>query len=138
LHGDEVLSIELVDLMDGADVRVVQGRGGPRFPLKALNRLAIARVFCRQKLQGDVAPEFDVLGFVHYTHATTAQFFQDAVVGYGLVDQVGLLRSQGVATLSLDESRADSTRKASRKCARVAAYQEVTDDITRSASPRPE
>ena len=88
LHGDEVPSIELVDLMDGADVRVVQGRGGPRFPLKALNRLAIARVFCRQKLQGDVAPEFDVLGFVHYTHATTAQFFQDAVVGYGLVDQV--------------------------------------------------
>ena len=41
LHDDEGLTVFLVDLVDGADVGMVQGRSGARFALKAIQGLAI-------------------------------------------------------------------------------------------------
>jgi hypothetical protein len=43
LHGDELLAAVLINLGDGADVRVVQRRGGPRLALEALQRLVEPR-----------------------------------------------------------------------------------------------
>jgi len=36
LHDDEGFAILLVNFMDGADIRMVQGRGGPRLTLETL------------------------------------------------------------------------------------------------------
>ena len=83
LHGDKVAAIGLPDLIDSADIRMVQGRGGPGFTLKTLQRRSVLFQFAGQKLQRDVPAQIDVLGFVHHSHAATAQLVQDAVVRDG-------------------------------------------------------
>src|SRR5712691_2707535 len=73
LHRDEGLAIVLADFVDGADVGMVQSRGGSCFPPKAFERLWVSGYVLRQEFQGDEATEFSVLGLVHDTHATTAE-----------------------------------------------------------------
>src|SRR3984885_4928211 len=87
-HDDESLSIFLVNLMDGADVGMVQRRCGAGFTLKAVQGLAIFGKFVRKKLERDGTAEFDILSPVNYTHAAAAQFLDDAVMRYGLADQL--------------------------------------------------
>ena len=58
-----------------------------RFAPKALQRLQVFRHVFRKELQGDVATEAQVLGFVDHTHATAAELLEDAVVGDGLADE---------------------------------------------------
>ena len=41
LHGDEGLAIVFIDFVNGADVGMVQGRGGLRLALKAAERLLV-------------------------------------------------------------------------------------------------
>jgi hypothetical protein len=50
---DEGLAFVLPDLVDGADVGVVEGRGGPSFATEALQRLRIPGNLLRQELEGD-------------------------------------------------------------------------------------
>src|SRR5246127_1299018 len=75
LHGDERLAILLADVVDGANVWVIQGRGGLRFTLEAGKSLRIACDVLRQKLQRDKAAKTGVFGFINNTHSTTAEFF---------------------------------------------------------------
>jgi hypothetical protein len=84
LHGDEVLCTLLVDLMDRANVGMIQGRSGAGFPLKALNRLPVAGVLFRKEFQGHAAPEPHILSPVDYAHPATAQLLQNAVMRNGL------------------------------------------------------
>ena len=51
LHGDEWSRFVFPDLVDGADVRVIERRCGSRFALESLDYLRITRQFLRQKLQ---------------------------------------------------------------------------------------
>ena len=83
LHGDKVAAVGLPDLVDGADVGMVQGRRGPGFALEALQRRRVFFQLSGQKLQGDVPAEVEVLGFIHHAHAAAAKLVQDAVVGDG-------------------------------------------------------
>src|ERR1700680_752724 len=53
LHDEERLSMLLPDFVNGADVGMVQRRGGLSFALKAGQSLRILGHFVRQKLQGD-------------------------------------------------------------------------------------
>lgn len=62
LHGQQRLAIGVIDLVDGADVRVVQRRGGARLALEALEREVVARELRRQELERDVAPQLRVVG----------------------------------------------------------------------------
>jgi hypothetical protein len=55
LHRDERSSIGLVNFVDRANVRVVQGRRGFGFPLKTAKGLCIVGEFIGKELQGDVA-----------------------------------------------------------------------------------
>ncbi len=80
LHGDKVAAIGLPDLIDSADIRMIQGRGGPGFTLKTLQRRSVLFQFAGQKLQRNVPAQIDVFGFVHHSHAATAQLLQNAVV----------------------------------------------------------
>ena len=87
LHDDEGLAVFLVNLVDGADVGMVQRRRGARFPLKAIQGLAILGKFFGQKLKRDEAAKFEILGPVNDTHAAAAQLLDDAVMRDGLADQ---------------------------------------------------
>ena len=80
LHGQQRLTVGVVDLVDRADVRVVQRRGGARLALEALEREMVARELRRQKLQRNVAAESGVVGAIHHTHPTRADLLEDAIV----------------------------------------------------------
>ena len=77
------------DFVDRADVRMVQGRCGTSLPPKSLKSLWVSRYLIGQEFQGYKSPKLGVLGLVHHSHATTAQLFEDAVVGDGLADELG-------------------------------------------------
>src|SRR6266851_9058104 len=51
LHGDEGLTMLVVDFVDGADVRVIHGGGGLGFALEAAKSLPIFGYFIRQELE---------------------------------------------------------------------------------------
>jgi hypothetical protein len=82
-------SLGFVHVVDGDDVRVVEGGGGPRLldePSAAL-RVVVARApLIGKELQGDGAVQAGVLGLVHDTHPPASQLFDQAVVGDALAD----------------------------------------------------
>ena len=86
-HHDEEPAILLPDLVNRADVRVIQRRRGACLPLKSLQRIRIARQFFGQKLQGDVAAEARVLSLVDNSHSAATEFLDDFVVGNDLAGQ---------------------------------------------------
>jgi len=88
LHGDEGPPLFLADVVDGADIGVVQGRGRLGFPAKAGQRLLIAGKFIGKKLQGHEAAQAGIFGFVHDSHSTVAELFGDPIVRNGLVVHV--------------------------------------------------
>ena len=55
LHGDEMPALVLVDVEDGADAGMVEGRGGLRFPLKSLEGARLLQQLLGQELQRDGA-----------------------------------------------------------------------------------
>jgi hypothetical protein len=63
---------------------MVQRRGGARFPLEALQRLAIAGELGGQKLQGELPAQLGVFGLVDHAHAAASELLEDAVVRNGL------------------------------------------------------
>jgi hypothetical protein len=79
-HGDESVALLLTDIVNRADVGMVQGGGGLRFALESRESLRIARDILRQKFQRDEALEARVFGLVNDTHASAAELFDDAVV----------------------------------------------------------
>ncbi len=83
----------VVDFVDGADVRMIQRRGGLGFTLEAGQGLRIIGNVVREELQGDKAVQLYVLGFVDHAHAAAAEFLDDVVVRDGLADQVGVFRA---------------------------------------------
>ncbi len=87
-HGDERLPVLLSDVVNGADVRVVQCGSGLRLSLEAVEGLRIARDLIGQEFQSDEPTQPSVLGLVDDTHSPTAQPFNDTVVGHGSANHV--------------------------------------------------
>ena len=87
LHGDEVLALVFPDLVDGANIRMVQSRGSARLALEARQRLLVAGHFLGQELERHHAAELGVLGLVNHAHAPAAQLADDAIVGNRPADQ---------------------------------------------------
>ena len=73
LHHDKGLAVLLADIVNGADVGVVQCGGGLRFTPEASQGLGIVGHLVRQKLQGDKAEQARVLGLVDHAHPTAAE-----------------------------------------------------------------
>ena len=88
-HSDEGSPVRLVNLVDRADVRMVQRGRSLRLPLEAAEGLCVVGEFVGQKLQGDVATEFQVFRLVNHTHAPAADPAEDAVMGDRLTDGLG-------------------------------------------------
>ena len=74
LHHQERCALVPPDLEDHADVRVVERRRRPRLAHEALDDVLVLRHLLRQELERHVAPQLQVLGLVHDTHAAAAEF----------------------------------------------------------------
>src|SRR5579862_1790594 len=88
LHGDEGMAVLLTDVVNGADVGMIQRGGGLRFALEAGERLGVPREFVGKELEGHEATEAGVLGLVDHAHSAVPKFFKNAVVRYGLADHL--------------------------------------------------
>ena len=87
-HRDELRPLELVDLVDGADVRVIQRRSGARLAQKAIDGLLIAGAMVRQKLERHRTGKLDVLGLVDDAHPPGADGLEHTVVRDDLAKHV--------------------------------------------------
>ena len=85
-HGDEGSPVGFVNLIDGADVGVVQRGRGLGLPLKTAEGLSVFGELVGKELQGDVAAELQVFRLVHNTHPAAAQLLYNAIVRDGLAD----------------------------------------------------
>jgi hypothetical protein len=85
-HCDKALVAVPANLVNSADVWMVQGRGSPRFPAETLQSLRVLRDLQRQKLQRNETTELGIFSLIDNSHPATAKFLDDAVMGYGLPD----------------------------------------------------
>jgi hypothetical protein len=86
LHSDKRLVFVCSDLIDGADIGVVQGRCGTGLPAETLQRLRIMRQFLGKELQRNGAVKIGVHCLVNHAHTTPANLFKDAVARNGCRD----------------------------------------------------
>ena len=86
LHGDEGFAVLVVDFIDGADVGMIQGRGGLGFALEAAERLRVFGYIVGKELESDKAAELYVLSLVDHAHPATAELFYNAVMRDGFAD----------------------------------------------------
>jgi hypothetical protein len=87
VHADEQLPVlGLVDLVNGANVVVLKGRGGLRLVDEPLLGVVLAGQVRREELEGHVAFELHILGFVDHTHTPTTEFLEDSIMRNGLPD----------------------------------------------------
>ena len=81
LHDDEGAAIKLGDVVNCADVRVIQSGSSARLSLKTAERQWVMSDPIRQELERHEAVQAGILGFVNHTHSATAQLLDDAVMG---------------------------------------------------------
>src|SRR5208337_1258240 len=100
LHGDEGLPLSLPDLMNRADIGMVQCGRGLRFSLEASQCLRVSGDLVRQKLQGNKTMEGYVLSLIDHAHPATAQLLNDAVVRDSLADHLAEILGLGVGQVN--------------------------------------
>src|SRR5215469_174430 len=86
LHGDKGLPIELSDVINGANIGMVQGGGSLCFTLEASQGQRIASNIVRQEFESDETMQARVLGLINHSHSATTQLLDDPVVRDGLID----------------------------------------------------
>ncbi len=92
-HGDKGFSILLADIVNRADVGMVQGGSSLRFALETAQCQRIARNFIGKKFENDEAVQPSIFGLIDHPHAAAAKFLDDAVVRDGLADHWRILRA---------------------------------------------
>ena len=88
-HGEECLSLGLVDLVNRADVGVVELCRRFGFALETLPALFVAQQMRRQEFERHGPIEFRIFGLVNNTHPTFAELLGDLVVRDGRADHDG-------------------------------------------------
>jgi hypothetical protein len=86
LHHKKGMAILLPDLMNGADIGMVERRSRLRLTLKPRQSLRVSNNVIGQKLQGDKTVQGNVLGLVDNAHAAAPKLLDDTVVRDGLAD----------------------------------------------------
>src|ERR1700730_6015481 len=81
LHGDEVLAVLLTDVVDGANVGMIERGSSLGLAAEAFQRGRGLRGFPRKKFESDKAAKPRVFGLVNDAHTATTELFEDAVVG---------------------------------------------------------
>ena len=86
LHRDERLAVLLADVVDGADVGMIQRGRSLGLALKTRECLRVAGNFLGQEFEGNEAMQSCVLSFVNHAHPAATEFLDNAVMRDGLVD----------------------------------------------------
>src|SRR5882762_6528596 len=86
LHSDKRPTFEFSNIVNRADVRMIEQGGGARFAAESLDRLRVLGNIVRQEFQRNAAAEARVPGFVDHAHSSASQSFQDAVVRNSAAD----------------------------------------------------
>src|ERR1700730_10292066 len=81
LQHDEAQATVLPNLVNGADVGMVQSGSGAGFAAKTFERLRVVRDIVGEELQRDEAAQGGVLGAVDNTHPAAAQLVENSIVG---------------------------------------------------------
>ena len=103
-HGDECLPVLLANVVNRADIWMVQCRCGFGLAPEARQCLRIACHFVGKKLQGYEAAKTRVFSLIDHSHATAAQLFHDAVVRNGFSDHRRVRRAiLGCGELTVNE-----------------------------------
>jgi hypothetical protein len=89
LHGDEGLVTVSADLIDRADIRVVQSGSGTGFATEPFQCLWVLRDIFGKELQCGKATEGGVLSLIDDAHPAAAELLDNAVVGNGLAHELG-------------------------------------------------
>ena len=79
-HGDEVMAVGFVHLMNGADVGMAERRGRPGFAQEALHRGRVGHQVWRQTLERDLASQTRIFGAIHHSHTARSQRVQEPVM----------------------------------------------------------
>src|SRR5579864_8050675 len=80
LHDDKRPALELADVVDDADIGVVQTGGRARLLQEAFQGRVRAGLALGKELQRYSAPQPQILPGVYHSHAAAAQLLQDAIV----------------------------------------------------------
>ncbi len=83
LHSDKRPFFEFSNIVNGANVGVIERGCSARFAAESLDRLRIMGDIVGKEFQRDVAAKPRVFSFVDYTHSSAPKFFEDAIVGDG-------------------------------------------------------
>jgi hypothetical protein len=75
------LAIVRGDLVNRADVGVIEGRSCACFPLETFQSLRTLRESFWEELQSDVSAKVDVFCFIDDAHASSSESAEDSVVG---------------------------------------------------------
>jgi len=86
LHRDEGAAFFFADVVNRADVGMVQRGCRFGFTAKSLQRLTIMGQVFRQELECHETVKPCVLGLIDHSHPATAQLLDDAVMRVGLAD----------------------------------------------------
>jgi len=81
LHDHEIHAILAADVVERADVGMVQAGDGPGFTLETLLELGVVGEVRRRDLDGDRSVEAGVFGLVDLTHPPGPEWSQDLVPG---------------------------------------------------------
>jgi hypothetical protein len=87
LHDEEGAVVFFADVVNGADVGMIQRGRGLGFAAEPFQRLAVLRKIFGEELQGNEATEARVLSFIDHTHAAATELLDDPVMGDGLIEQ---------------------------------------------------
>ena len=79
-HGDERQAVFFADVVDGADVGMVEGGGRLRLALETAEYLWVAGNFIGKEFQGNKTMEACIFGLVDNAHSAATEFLHNAVV----------------------------------------------------------
>ena len=80
LHHQERPTIVLANVVNRADVGMIERRGSARLAAETFQKLMILGKLLRQELERHTSAELRVLGLVDHAHAARTQLFNDAIV----------------------------------------------------------
>src|SRR6266851_8592827 len=91
-HGNKRTAFELTNIVNCADVRMIEQGCSARFAPESLDRLSVLGNVVGKEFQCNIPAKARVPGFVDHAHASASQFFQDAVMQDGAADNGGSIR----------------------------------------------
>src|SRR5208283_5391526 len=87
-HRNDWPTVVFANFIDGADVRVIQGRSSLCLKVEASQYFCVWREPVREELQGNEAVELGILYFIDNAHTDTVELFGDTLVRFGLVNHI--------------------------------------------------